>query len=110
MKTIIFGLLLVTQASFAGVADFHSLITESLEAKKELSAQLKKNVNTVSGQQDLSSRQKVVIREEIETPVENIVAPSGKALSQVHASPDQQVQNIEHKKMKRLSQEIREAQ
>lgn len=105
-QVIMITLLTVISASAgAAVDDFQSLITESLQSKKELTEKLKKSVNSEDSEFS-QKRQKIVIKDP-ETQVENIVVPSRGVLTyDTHGSQGAQ---IEKEQMNRLSQELEDA-
>ena len=108
MKSMILTLVaLVTlgTSSFAkaAVTDFQALITESLEAKKELTEKLKKHSPEAK-----IAREKIVIREN-EVQTENVVAPSQNLAHSPGLNETDSLQ-FEQKNMKRVSEELKDAQ
>ena len=106
------GLVLaLSNSALAGVGDFHSMIEESQQAKKELTQKLQKNVDIVkdSSQTESSkSHEKIVFQDE-DTESENIVAPSSGFRQKSHSNRKASAK-LEQNSMNRVSQEFQDAQ
>jgi hypothetical protein len=110
MKTInqlimISLLSMISVGAGAAVDDFQSLISESIQAKKELTEKLKKSV----GHDDagLSQRHQRIVIKDPETQIENIVVPSRGVLTR--DGRRSQAAQMEKDQMNRLSQELEDA-
>jgi hypothetical protein len=105
--TMMAAAMLVSFSARAGGTSFHSIIEESIEAKKDLSEKLRKNVEVSTYQESKDAKQKVTIHEEPIT-TEQIVSPS-RAWNK-RDEVDAQVVKIERRNMKRVAEEVKDAQ
>jgi hypothetical protein len=108
------GLLILT-GSFAraSVSDFHSLINDSIEAKKELTQKLQKNVKTNNSIADRSTHKQAWAQDGDSELTENIVSRGqGHQASGRDATSaiKPQAAKIEKDSMKRLSEEFKDAE